>query len=382
MTRFPASKSDREEIHRLFGVWAVLLWCSLGSSFAVAQQRVLVEGILDAEAYKTDAGSYSLSRNNGDLSTTARLQLWSAWQVSPGLQMYARGELESYDAGAERETESAIRQIALRYSGNSASFYFIEVGKLLPPIAIASARQLSTQNPLIGQPNFLYAAYPLGIQVMGSAGWFDYRAALVDLPAIDPEYLPAGPTSSFRPDLGFGVTPLTGLRFGVAYTKGPYLSRSLDGLLPPGSRWNDFDQQLRAFEFQFSRGYAELNSELVRGEYEIPLQSKPMDVTDYFLEFKYTLTPRFYGALRFERNEYPFIRHLNEIGWLAQDVTIHNLEIGFGYRFSADTQLKIAYSNDHWSVANAPDGAFPAGHSLSLQLSYHFDVVSWLATER
>lgn len=354
----------------------------MANSLCLAQERLLAEGILDAEMYKTDAHSLSLARNEGHLSSLGRLQLWSAGQISDGLQLYGMGEFEADDATGKSETKSELRQLALRYSSNTSAFYFVEVGKFLPPFAIASERLLSTRNPLIGRPGFIYAQYPLGIQLAGSVDWFDYRAALVDLPVIDPEYLPSDPDSTLRPDLGFGVTPFTGLRLGLAFTQGPYLSRNVNAFLPPHSDWKDFDQRLWGFELQFSHGYAELNGELVLSSYEIPFQSASTDVTSYFLELKYTWTPRLYGALRAERNEYPFIRHLDGPGWLAQNVKIDDVEIGLGYRFSPDTQLKITYQTDRWNVTYAGENRFPAGHSLALQLSHHFDLRSWFRAGR
>jgi len=346
---------------------------------ASADERVLLQGILDGELYKTDAHSFELARNDGKLSSLGRLQLWSAFQPTQHLQLYALGILEADDSSGEGETHSDLRQIAMRYSSNAAPFYMIEVGKLLPPIAVASERRLSSQNPLIGEPHFLYADYPLGVQVSGSSGWLDYRAALVDLPAVEPGYLPADPGSALRPDLGVGFTPLPGVRFGLAYTKGPYLARKLKPYLPSGSDWKDFHQRLLGFEFQFSRGYFEFNSELLVSEYEIPFRSKPSKVTGYFLELKYAWTLRLYGAARFERNEYPFVRHPGGLTWTSQDVTAYDVEFGLGYRFTPDTQLKLSYRRDHRSLAYAPEGFVANGHSLALQLSHHFDFGSWLS---
>ncbi len=354
-----------------------IVWCALAGGAASAQERLLLEGILDAEAYKTSQGSYSLSRNDGDLSGLGRLQLWSAWQISSGLQWYAFADLQSDNASGSWESDAQLNQFALRYSSSSNPYYLIEAGKILPPIAIFSERNLSTQNPLVSRPDFLYADYPLGIHVTGSAGWLDYRAALVDKPVINPDYLPAKPDSAFRPDLGLGVTPLQGLRFGLAYTQGPYLSKDLDRLLPIGSDWKDFEQRIWAFEFQYSRGYAELNSEVVWSSYEIPRQDSAMDTESYFVEFKYTFTPRIYGALRIQQNQYPFLREGGYSGLLAQEVTIRDWEIGLGYRFSADTQVKLAFRSDDWSVEDAPGAYYPSGRSLALQLSHHFDVKSW-----
>lgn len=351
--------------------------CASASLAAESQERLLLEGIVDAEVYDTNQGSYSLTRNEGDLSGLGRLQLWSAWQISSSLQWYAFAEIASDNASGNWETEADLDQFALRYSSSASPYFVIDAGKILPPIAMFSERNLSTENPLISRPDFLYADYPLGVRITGSAGWLDYRAALVGKPVIDPDYLPAEPDAAFRPDLGLGVTPLQGLRFGLAYTQGPYLSKQLNPYLPVNRNWKDFDQQLWALEFHFSRGYAEFNSEVVWARYDIPLQDSAMDVVDYFAELKYTFTPRIYSALRLQRNQYPYIDANRYSGVRAENVTIESLEIGLAYRFSADTQIKVSYLADNWSVKYSPDVYYPSGRSLALQLSHHFDVKSW-----
>jgi hypothetical protein len=100
------------------------------------------------------------------------------------------------------------------------------------------------------------------------------------------------------------------------------------------------------------------------------------------VELKHTWTPRVYSALRLQRNEYPVIRHQGELAWLAQTVRNHDVEIGLAYRFSADTQLKVAYRHDLGNMESNGESAYPVGHSLALQLSHHFDLRSWFRTER
>jgi hypothetical protein len=73
-------------------------------------------------------------------------------------------------------------------------------------------------------------------------------------------------------------------------------------------------------------------------------------------------------------------------------VTVHDVEIGLGYRFSPDTQLKLVYRHDHGDESyggGAYGGGgygsqelYPLGHSLALQLSHHFDVLSWFQAEK
>ena len=379
MTILPGNSLEKRAAINHLITWVLALLSGLASTLTIAQERFLLEGILDAELHQTDANSILLSRNEGDIATLGRLQLWSAFQITSGLQIYALGEFETDNSTGKRETESELEQFALRYTSQSAHYYFLEAGKILSPLGAYANRHLSTQNPLIGQPYVYTTSYPLGIQAAGSADWFDYRAALLDQPDINPGYIPVDPDSAFRPALGFGVTPFTGLRFGFSYTKGPYLNRQLNAYLPPGTGWRDFDQRVMGFDFQFSRGYLELNGQLVVSEYEVPFQREDTDDTSYYLELKYTWTPRFYGALRFGKNEASFIRHECDLSWVAPSRKFRDLEVGLGYRFSPNTQLKVAYRRDHWNAEGRQADPISNGHALSLQLSHHFDLGSWLA---
>ncbi len=378
MTKLPDTNRKTKTVGKCLITWVLSLLCSLTSPLTIAQERFLVEGIFDAELYKTDADSLLLSRNGGDVATLGRLQLWSAFQISSGLQIYALGEVETDNSRGERETESELEQIALRYSSLSSPYYFLEAGKILSPLGAYSNRHLSTQNPLIGQPYVYTPSYPWGVQAAGSSGWLDYRAALIDQPDINPGYLAAEPDSAFRPALGFGVTPLTGLRFGFSYTQGPYLNRQSNEYLPPGTDWRDFDQRVLGFDFQFSRGYLELNGQLVVSEYEVPFHSESSDATSYFLELKYTWTPRLYGAVRLEKNKATFIRHEVDLSWWERSSKFRDVEVGLAYRFSVNTQLKVAYRSDHWDTVASHENYLPNGHSLAFQLSHHFDLRSWL----
>jgi hypothetical protein len=304
------------------------------------------------------------------------LQLWAAYQVAPGLQIYALGEVETDDSGSDRVTEAAFEQYALRYTSQTSPYYFLEAGKILSPLAAYSERHLSTQNPLIRQPYIFTTTYPVGVQVAGSSGWFDYRAAYLDLPAVNGSYGLSQSGSAFRPALGFGVTPLQGLRFGITYTEGPYLDRQ-DVYVPPGTDWREFEQRVWGFDFQFSRGYLEFNGQLVNFQYEVPYYQERTDDTSWYVELKYTWTPRLYGAVRLGTYEIaylaPFSDMLN-VPRVSLGREFSDLEIGLGYRLSSNVLFKIAYSNDHWSEGDNPDYPLRNGHSVGMQLSCHFDL--------
>jgi len=361
---------------RLAALLALL--CHLASGPALAQERFLVQGIFDGELYKTSDEHGLLSRDDGDVSVLGRLQLWSALQISRGWQFYAMGELETDDSSGRRLTEADLEQIAFRYTSLSAA-WFLEAGKMLSPLNAYSARQLSTTNPLIGQSYLYSSSYPWGVQAAGSSGHLDYRAALLDRPDINPELSSIEPGSALRPALGFGVTPFTGLRFGVSWTKGPYLNGDLDDHLPQGVNWRDFDLRIAGFDVQFSRGYFELNGQLVFSEYEAPFGYGSPDYTSYYLELKYTWTPRFYGAMRFQQLETAYGDQADYLYRPFRLGKLSDLEIGFGYRFTPNILFKASYRTDHWSADPEPAYPIANGHSVALQLSCFFDLGLWFA---
>jgi hypothetical protein len=347
---------------------------------AQAQDWFLFQGIFDAELFETNTDSYRLTRNDGDIAALGRLQLWTAFQITPELQAYALGQVEVDNFDGSASAESNLEQLALRYTRKSAPWITVEAGKILSPAATYSERRLSTQNPLIGQPYLYTAGYPLGVKMSGSTGWFDYQAALLDPSGIDTQYRAIEPDSAFRPEFGFGVTPFTGLRFGMTWSKGPYLGHQINDDLPLGDHWRDYDERVTGIDFQFSRGYLELNGQALRTRRDVPYR-EPVKDTTWFLELKYTLMPRLYVAARYQGVEASYVDYHDYGYWYHQTQKFKSLEAGFGYRFSRDLLLKLVFETerpDHPDGYYGPNGR---GRAVGMQISWAFDVVSLLSDE-
>jgi hypothetical protein len=124
-----------------------MLAVCLASPPAGAQDWYLLQGIFDAELYDTDTDSPLLSRNEGDLAALGRLQVWAALQLSPDLQFYVQGQVESDNFEGYGETTTDLDQVALRYTHEASPSLYIEAGKILSPLAAYSERRLSTRNP-------------------------------------------------------------------------------------------------------------------------------------------------------------------------------------------------------------------------------------------
>ena len=232
-----------------------------------AQGAILVQGIADAEAWKTDSGSILLTRNGGQPSFLGRMHLWGAAGIGRRLVAYAAGTMETGNARTESGAEWYTELAGVRYTQSNA--FVIDAGKIQPVIGTFAARRYSTRNPLIGMPDGYPLQYPLGVQASGARGPFDYRAAVVSLPTYHQGYTPA-PTPTPRPALGAGFTPTVGARIGVSATWGPYLNHDLAPTLLAGRSWRAYNEGIYAADVQLSRGYLEFHGELARSRYEVP----------------------------------------------------------------------------------------------------------------
>ena len=342
---------------------------------AKAQSAILVQGIADAEAWKTDSGSVLLTRNGGRPSFLGRMNLWAAAGLGPHIVVYAAGTMETGTARDESGTEWYTELAGVRYTRSNA--LVVDAGKIQPVVGTFAARRYSTRNPLIGIPDGYPLQYPLGIQASGASGPFDYRAAVVSLPVQHEGYTPE-PTPTPRPAIGAGFTPAIGARIGVSATWGPYLDHDLAPTLLAGRSWRAYSEGIYAADAQLSRGYLELHGELARSTYEVPdgdAGIKTVRGLTYYTEAKYTLTPRLFAAGRFERNDYPYIQPISDVAWVANPTNMYNGEAGLGYRLTSRALLKASVRSDRWDVPPEMRSFLGNGTAFALQLSQSFDVV-------
>ena len=336
---------------------------------AVGQRGLAVQAIADGELWATDSGSRLLTRNDGHPAAMFRLQLLAGAQLSSRIQLFALTELETGAARPGDETEVTVDQLTLRYVASPA--IVLEGGRLFHPVGAFAARRLSVTNPLIGLPDGYPVVYPWGGQVQGTLSRFDYRVALVTLPLSHSGYLPEAGVR-LRPAVGAGFSPAAGVRIGFSATEGTYLSRALQDSLPPGTTWTDFRQRVLAFDARVSRGYFESHAELSVSGYDAPTRTRSTNGLSYYVEGKYTWSPRLFTALRLEVNNYAFIRPSGGASWTARSVQMVNGEAGVGYRVSAALSLKASYRRDRWPPNLR--AFLPNGSAAALQLSYQLSV--------
>jgi hypothetical protein len=353
--------------------------CAVAAGGAAAQveDHVVVKGLQDLEVFKTDSNSRLLSKKEGELAGAGRLRLWAAAEFTRGFQAVLLGRVEGGEANRESETNANIEQAFLRFVAPGSAHLMIDAGRIVVPVGNFSKRYLSTVNPLIGAPDSYDVSYPEGVVATGKASFFDYRVGAIDRPLANANYVPPG-DKAWRPALDIGFTPVIGLRLGAYATEGPYLGHAIEPMLPAGERWREFDQQVVGLELEFSRGYFELNGDLAFSAYDVPTRGSRSRGQAWFLEPKYTWSPRLFTALRVEKNDYPYIQPVDNTFWIAQNVTFHDVEVGLGWRFTPDLVVKASYRRDRWDVSGTMKSFFPNGYACGLQLSYAFDIRSWL----
>ncbi len=365
---------------RRWSLMATVVGLALVPRLARAQGGLLLQGVVDGELWNTNKTSNFLTRNDGRPGSTGRVDLWSAVEPWRGIFFYGAGEIEAGSARPDTAANMAeLEQLGIRIERSPR--FVVDLGKMPSPVGAFASRRFSTRNPLIGTPDGYPLQYPLGAVVSGVAGWMDYRGGAVSLAVAHPQYTP-DPANALCPVFGAGITPLVGVRVGMSGTVAPYLNKGFSAAQLDNQGWTSYHERIGALDAEISHGYLELRGEWARSRYDVPKAPSAAQGTTYYVEGKYTITPRLFVAVRTERNNYPFIAAFGT-SWVAQNTDFHDTESGAGFRLTASTLIKVSYRTDHWLVTPA-NAAFikPGGHAIAMQLSQSFDVMDLIARKR
>lgn len=347
-----------------------------------AQGGVLVQGVVDLEAWATDTMSNLLRRNGGRPGGVIRLQLWSAVEPWRGIFLFGQGSAEGGNARAyeDRGTRVELEQAGLRLARDPR--FVVNAGKLFHPIGVFAPRLFSTRNPLIGVPDTYTPKYPLGIMINGEGSRFDYKVGVVNLPPTHRDYVPE-PDAYAQPVIGFGITPFTGLRIGTSATRGPYLNADHSATELGFAPWRQYRQAIITGDIAFGVGHFDLRGEYAHAAFDVPPYGSTIDGHAVYIEGRYTVTPRVFVATRVEENDYPFIRSRGDGTWTARRTKFQDLEVGAGFRFTESTLLKASYRVDDWTVtAQNANFVRPGGSAIAVQLSQSFDVMEMITRRR
>jgi hypothetical protein len=232
---------------------------------------------------------------------------------------------ELYQAGVRYERAGDRGRPAMR----------LELGYNVSPIGLGIPETRPSLNPVIG-PHLSYVSpmpafdltvprvsaisqtYPLGAQVTLSSEHWDTRGALLN----------SAPTRNYslgRPGLprqtpafvaGAGVTPLTGLRFGVSLAQGLYATAAE----VTGSAPSDRSVTIVGGEGEYAFGYTKVGGEIVQGVQ--------------------TLTPRWFVAARHESTLAPPLITATVVG---SGTRLTVVETTVGFRVTPEVTLRSSY---------------------------------------
>lgn len=350
---------------------AGLLWAALAGAAPLAAQRVAVEGVAALELWQTDSGSRLLARNGGDPAYHAGVFGWAVVRPTERVELLALGYVE---AGTVEDDRFATTLEVLEARLRPFESLTLSGGRIAMPVGGFTPRRFAHTNPVIGAPDMYPPLYPWGALAAGRIGPFDYRAAAVSLPVVNPNYSPE-PAHRLRPVVGAGVTLGPALHVGVAWTSGPYLGPESNAALPAGTAWDDYAQTVVAADLRFSVGYVETRAELAWSSYEVPTLADEVEGLGWYVEPRVTLSPRVFVAARVERFDYAFIRAFGT-SWVGRPTLQENAELGVGYRFSRAALLKVSARGDHWPGPDpSPQFHAPDGYAVAAQFSWQFSLL-------
>jgi len=135
-------------------------------------------------------------------------------------------------------------------------------------------------------------------------------------------------------ELGGGITPVIGLRFGASMAHGKYATRK--EMTTPIA--NGRMMTMVSGEGEYAFRYTKINGEIVRTSFETLAQ--PAVAYEYFVQGIQTLTPRWFVAARNERSSAPPLA----TGIVAGSrTTLSLVETTAGYRVNPDVTLRTSY---------------------------------------
>ena len=280
----------------------------------------------------------------------------------------------------------------------------LKVGKFATVVGTWMERHLSWENPFINAPlpyeNVTFAAdletpssaaefvgekidattkyeylpviwgpsYATGAAVSGRIGKFEYAAEAKNAAlGSRPESWELNGIGFERPSfhVRVGFRPNQMWRVGFSAADGPYLRDGAGDTLPTGQSLQHYHEKVLAQDVSFAWHHWQVWAEFFEARYETPRVGNS-DTFIYYVEAKYKFTPQLFAALRWNQQFYADVRD-GEGGHAPWGHDIWRIDTSLGYRFTADTQLKLQYSLEHEDAGG--DGA---RHTFAGQFTMRF----------
>jgi len=291
-------------------VVGLMLWAGLAG--AQPAERVAVDSAVSISQWAGD---------NAATSPDIVIDFTAAFRIGHGWQAYLRPWFRQ-PSTTPHTWDTTIYTAALQYQRSGRVSTRVDLGYIVSPIGIGMLDMRPDVNPtimthmayVVPMPTFdagvpaslpIASSYPLGGQATLSARRWDARAAVLTTPPNRRYVLYASaPNPVPRPTIvvGGGVTPRTGLRFGVGYATGQYATA--DEVVAPAFTARSL--HMLSAETEFAFGYTKISGEVTHDTLEIA--NGTTTATEWFVQGLQTLTPRWFTAARHERADAPASR--------------------------------------------------------------------------
>jgi hypothetical protein len=361
------------------------------------QWRAHLSGTLDVAGYHQSAPVSDLLFSDDKNLIAPRLTLYLDAQLGAATYFFAQARADrGFDPG---DGGLAVRldEYALRRTIWTAGRMSLQVGKFATVIGNWTARHAAWDNPLVSAPlpydNLtgiwdvfpapskdalltwahvrpasaaadVYAdkyrrlpiiwgpAYTTGAALAGAWDRLEYAVEFKNAAvAAQPEYWDLGTDGWKRPSFSGRL----GLRwnelwnFGVSASEGEYLAPDALAFLPAGTSSRDYRETLFGQDVSFAWHHFQAWAEIYEAQFHNPVIGAVGTVAGY-VEAKYKFTPRFAGAMRWNRQHFDDITASDgqAFGWSRQ---VSRLDLGVTFRLSPDAEVKIQTSFRHENPA-------------------------------
>jgi hypothetical protein len=207
----------------------------------------------------------------------------------------------------------------------------------------ATYDELRDRTDARGIPILYDACWPFGITAFGFSGDFEYLLMLTkESPSSPRSYTSRGGNVVGR----VAWNPAAAFTLGTSFSFGRYLTRDA-GMLPEGTETHDVMQKIVGADLRYSRGWTEINGELVRNWWENPLLDKDLATTAGYVEIKQKISAGLFLATRYDRITFDELSDGSgkKFTW---GYNLSRFETGAGYNFTRNILLKLVWQHNNY----------------------------------
>ena len=322
---------------------AVAALAAMSAAPAAAQslERFSLETSLALDQFR---GDNVVNRPNILIDITGSVRLGGGWQILIR-PWFAQRRTPDWD--------KQIYQAFARYEHQGRLGIRVDSGFIGSPIGLGVMDASPAMNPTIsghsgyftpllpfdtGGPrvNAIASTYPFGSQITASTNRWDARAAVVSTMPTRIYTVGGPPDPRATPvfEAGAGLTPHIGLRLGVSFARGAYLTSG--ELAVPGG--GDRRATMAGIEGEYSVRYTKLSGELVSDRFETPAGTQAG--YEWFIQGMQTVSPRWFVSGRHEGTSSPV---QTSVPAFRDQPRTKMLEGTVGYRLTSELMLRASY---------------------------------------